>query len=236
MINKAIILSAGSGKRMGTAIAKQYLPLKDKPIIYYTIKAFEESFIDEIILVCGLEDMEYCRKEIVDKYNFSKVTKIVPGGSERYYSVLNGIKAAGKCDYLYIQDGARPFVTADILERTREALKTHSSCVVGMPVKDTIKIVDENNIVTSTPNRSSLCMIQTPQAFAYPVIKEAYEAFEHKGEALKEQGVVFTDDAMMVECFMGEHIKIVEGSYDNIKITTSEDMIIGEKILENRGF
>ena len=147
----AIVLAAGRGSRMKSKIQKQYLLLKGKPVLYYSLKAFEESFIDEIILVTGEEEIEYCRKEIVEKYGFTKVSHIVTGGKERYHSVFCGLQALTDCDYVFIHDGARPFVTEQILERAYETVQKEHACVVGMPVKDTIKLADENGFAKETP-------------------------------------------------------------------------------------
>lgn len=231
----AIVLSAGSGKRMNSDIKKQYLLIKDKPIIYYSLKTFQDSnIIDEIVLVTSSEDMEYVKTDIVAKYDFSKVKCITAGGKERYNSVYNGMKAAGECDYIYIHDGARPFVTEEIIERAYNSLINYGSAVVGMPVKDTIKIVDEECFVSDTPNRKSVWQVQTPQCFEYKNAMNAYDRLieEEKSGELINRGIQVTDDAMVVETFSMERglssVKLVEGSYENIKITTPEDLKIAE--------
>lgn len=226
MKTTAIVLSAGKGTRMKSKVAKQYLELEGYPIIYYSIKAFEDSFVDEIILVCGKEDVEYCREEIVNKYSFHKVKAIVPGGEERYHSVYEGIKAVEETDYVYIHDGARPFVTAEILKRVQKMVEEKKACVVGMPVKDTIKIVGDEGEVIETPNRSKVWQVQTPQTFSYGLIKTAYEKL--MGE--EQEGI--TDDAMVVERMMSHPVYLVEGSYENIKITTPEDLEVGRSFLK----
>lgn len=223
----AIVLAAGTGKRMNTKVHKQYLLLKEKPILYYSLKAFEDSHVDEIILVTGAEEIEFCRKEIVEKYGFGKVRAIVEGGRERYHSVYEGLKAVGETDYVLIHDGARPFVSQDIIERTLEAVCEYRACVAGMPVKDTIKISDEEGFAKETPNRSSVWMIQTPQAFSYPLIYDAYTRM------LEKEDSAITDDAMVVERMTNHKVKLIEGSYRNIKITTPEDLLIAEQFLYN---
>lgn len=228
MKNVAIILSAGSGKRMGADRPKQYLELAGKPIISYAIQTFQDSFIDEIVLVTGEGDEEYCRKKIVEQYHFTKVKKIVAGGKERYHSVYNGILAAGECDYIYIHDGARPMLDQSILQRAKEMVEKAGACIVGMPVKDTMKLVGPKGNVVDTPKRESLYQIQTPQAFAYPIIKRAYDEFFLKEEQLQAKGICITDDAMVVETMTGEPVFVAEGSYYNIKITTPEDLKIAE--------
>lgn len=229
----AIVLAAGRGKRMGCDIPKQYLLIKGRPVLYYSLRIFEESFIDEIILVTSEEEIPYCRKEVVEKYDFCKITNIVAGGKERYHSVFEGIKAAGECDYLFIHDGARPFVTQEILERAYKSVVKYDTCVIGMPAKDTIKIVDENNFALSTPNRDSVWMMQTPQVFSASLIKDAYERLSKNEEQLIKEGIKITDDAMVVETFSKTKVKLVEGSYENIKITTPEDLKLAESFLED---
>ncbi|MDD6169412.1 MAG: 2-C-methyl-D-erythritol 4-phosphate cytidylyltransferase [Lachnospiraceae bacterium] len=223
----AIVLAAGQGTRMGGKTAKQYLLLDGRPVLYYALLAFEKSMVDEIILVAGEKDLPFCRTEIVEKYGFSKVTRIVAGGKERYHSVYQGLKAAGGADYVLIHDGARPFVSDDIISRTIEAVKKEKACVVAMPVKDTIKIANEDHYAIETPNRSKVWMIQTPQAFSYDLILHAYEKVLASGDA------VITDDAMVLEKAENIPVKLVQGSYTNIKITTPEDMKIAEIFLKD---
>lgn len=224
----AIVLAGGTGKRMQSDVPKQYMELNGYPVLYYALKAFQDSFVDAIVLVAGAEQVEYCQREIVEKYAFTKVTKIVPGGKERYHSVYNGIQAIEDAEYVYIHDGARPMLTQSILEKIRVELKNHEACVVGMPVKDTIKLVDENSLVTDTPERSKVWMVHTPQAFSYSLIKKAYD---HIAD-LEEQNV--TDDAMVVENTVSYPVKMIEGSYKNIKITTPEDLDIASLYLNSK--
>lgn len=230
----AIVLAAGQGKRMQSAIRKQYLLIHEKPVIYYTLQAFEDSFINEIVLVVGEGEQEYCQKEIVDKYGFTKVKKLVCGGKERYHSVFAGLEAVKdeKFSYAFIHDGARPFITNDILNRAYDAVKNVKACVVGMPVKDTVKIVDENGVVQETPDRSKVWQVQTPQVFDFSVIYDAYHELIQKEQELISQGVKITDDAMVVEYFTDIPVMLVEGSYTNIKITTPEDLEIGKIYLQ----
>jgi len=226
MKTTAIVLAAGSGKRMNSKVHKQYLLLKGKPVLYYSVKAFEDSRIDDIILVVGAGEIDFCRKEIVEQYGFKKVRAIVEGGKERYHSVYEGLKAAGETDYVLIHDGARPFVSQPIIERTLEAVCEYKACVVGMPVKDTIKIVDGDTFAKETPNRSMVWMVQTPQAFSYPLIYDAYTRM------LADEDTAITDDAMVVERMTDYKVKLIEGSYENIKITTPEDLDVAEKFFE----
>ena len=233
MKTTAIVLAGGSGKRMNSTVKKQFLMLKDKPLLYYSLKAFEDSFIDSVILVASGEDMEYCRKEIVQKYHFNKVKKIVEGGKERYHSVINGVMAAPVCDYIFIHDGARPFITGSILERLFEEVKISKACVAGMPVKDTIKIADSQGYIETTPKRDLVWMIQTPQVFSYELIYRAYDILQKEESWLLNEGISITDDAMVVETLLGEKVKLVEGSYRNIKITTPEDLSVAEGFLQD---
>jgi 2-C-methyl-D-erythritol 4-phosphate cytidylyltransferase len=228
----AIVLAAGQGKRMNTDIQKQYLPIKDKPVLYYSLKAFEESLVDKIVLVVGGDDVDYCKSEIVDKYRFSKVAAIVAGGNERYHSVYNGIKAIKwDCEYVFIHDGARPFVTSEIIERAFEQVKEAKACVVGMPVKDTIKISDERGFIVDTPPRANVWQVQTPQVFEKQLISSAYEKLIVNEQTLLADKIVITDDAMVVEYFEKLPVKLVRGSYENIKITTREDLKIAESFI-----
>lgn len=229
----AIVLAAGQGKRMQSKVHKQYLLLQDKPVLFYALKAFEDSFIDDIVLVVGKDEEEYCRKEIIDKYGLKKVRAIVEGGKERYHSVAYGIKAIHwECNYIFIHDGARPFINREILNRVFEQVKKSKACVVGMPVKDTVKIADEAGFVESTPNRARVWQIQTPQVFEAEVISEAYSRLLTEEMRLLSEGVTVTDDAMVVEYFMKLPVKLVEGSYQNIKITTPEDLEIARSFLQ----
>lgn len=223
----AIVLAAGSGKRMNSKVHKQYLIIQDRPVLYYSLKAFEDSAVDEIVLVVGKGEEKFCRKEIVDKYGISKVKAIVEGGKERYHSVFEGLKQTSDADYVLIHDGARPFVNQDIIRRCMQEVQKYQACVVGMPVKDTIKIADEEGYAKQTPDRKNVWMIQTPQIFSYALIYEAYE------EMLKTEDTAITDDAMVLERIKGKKSKLIEGSYRNIKITTPEDLLIANVYLQH---
>ena len=223
----AIVLAAGSGKRMNSKVHKQYLIIQDRPVLYYSLKAFEDSAVDEIVLVVGKGEEKFCRKEIVDKYGISKVKAIVEGGKERYHSVFEGLKQTSDADYVLIHDGARPFVNQDIIRLCMQEVQKYQACVVGMPVKDTIKIADEEGYAKQTPDRKNVWMIQTPQTFSYALIYEAYE------EMLKTEDTAITDDAMVLERIKGKKSKLIEGSYRNIKITTPEDLLIANVYLQH---
>ncbi len=216
----AIVLAAGRGSRMGGRIPKQFMELAGYPLIYYALRIFEQSSVDDIILVAGEDMIDYCWTEIVGKYRFQKVSRVVPGGSERYMSVYYGLRAAQNPDLVLIHDGARPFVTQEIIERTILAAAEYGSGIAAMPVKDTIKIADDQDFVVQTPARDSVWMIQTPQTFRYGAVFSAYEKVVKEGR----QGI--TDDAMVMETASDTPIKLVRGSYRNIKVTTPEDMEI----------
>jgi 2-C-methyl-D-erythritol 4-phosphate cytidylyltransferase len=226
----AVVLSAGTGSRMKSDIPKQYLSLNGKPVIYYSLKAFEESAVDEIVLVAGAQDIGFCKTEIVEKYGFQKVTRIVPGGKERYDSVFEGIRTLRDTDYVLIHDGARPLLTGDIISRSIACAQKEKACVVGMPVKDTIKVIDANAYAAVTPDRRSLWLVQTPQTFALSLLLQAYEEL-HRRQDAGEAIAPVTDDAMLVEQMTGAKVKLIEGSYQNIKITTPEDMDVAALFL-----
>ena len=225
----AIVLAAGSGKRMGTKVHKQYLLMGGKPVLYYSLKAFQDSeLIDEIILVAGRGEEEYCREQIVEKYKISKVKKIISGGAERYDSVWNGLQETKEDGVVFIHDGARPFVNEAIIRRGYECVSSDHACVAGMPAKDTVKIVDENGFVADTPDRSRVWIVQTPQIFDTRLIKEAYRLLMEKDHP------PVTDDAMAVEQMLHFPVRLFYGSYENIKITTPEDLETAESFLKNR--
>lgn len=246
----AIVLAAGRGSRMGSGVAKQYMLLQGRPLIWYALHAVEESsVIDDCILVTGAEDISYVKEEIVGKYGFCKVTAVVAGGRERYDSVFNGLQAAvremsedgkkpykpNRDGYIFIQDGARPFLTEEILKRCYEAVEKEHACVVGMPVKDTVKIVDESGFARKTPDRNFVWQVQTPQVFDAPLILSAYERLMREKENLLSKGISVTDDAMVVETFTDCRVRMVEGSYSNMKVTTPEDMAVAEALLRWQG-
>lgn len=223
----AIVLAAGQGKRMNSTVQKQFLEIKGYPVLYYSLRCFQESpLIQEIIIVTGKESVEYCKKEIAEKYNFTKVSAVTEGGKERYDSVYAGLLACKVCDYVWIHDGARPFITEEILERGMEGVCKTGACVIGMPSKDTVKIADKNGYIDATPDRKFVWNIQTPQIFAYDLIRKAHESIRKKDMS------VITDDAMIVEQETGTKIILAEGSYKNIKITTPEDLLIANIFAE----
>ena len=223
-MNGVVIVAAGTGSRMNMGINKQFIKLEGKEIIAYTIEKFyNNSNIEDIVVVVKEDESEFFKKEILDKYNFKNV-KIAYGGKERQDSVYNGLKLLDeKCDVVLIHDGERPFVSDKIIDKSIEEAKEHKAIVVGVPVKDTIKVIDNDKNIVDTPNRSVLWAVQTPQTFDYNILIDAYkDAFKNKFYG--------TDDAMLVER-IGYKVKMLEGSYNNIKITTQEDLNIGSQIL-----
>lgn len=232
----AIVLAAGQGKRMGSSVHKQFLELKGHPILYYSLQAFQDSpLVERMILVTGETEIPYVKKEIVEKYQFDKVTDVIAGGAERYASVWNGLQTLErklteeeKDGFVFIHDGVRPFIHEEILRRAYDAVEEHHACVVGMPSKDTVKIADAEGFVRTTPARSLVWNIQTPQVFDFRLAHQAYAELEKSGRTDA------TDDAMIVEAFTDTKVKLVEGSYENIKITTPEDLEIAETFLRRR--
>ena len=223
----AIVLAAGKGSRMNSEIPKQYLSLLGKPVLFYSLQAFEKSDVNEIILVTGSGEQEYCKREIVDKYQLRKVRHIVEGGAERYHSVYQGLLAA-KAEYVLIHDGARPLVSSAVINKAIDTVKETGACVVGMPVKDTIQMVDAEGNIKSTPERKYLWMAQTPQCFLYSLALSSYN------KAIDSKDDTITDDAMVVQRYGNAQITMVEGGYENIKVTTPEDIAVAECFLKMR--
>lgn len=230
-MNAAIVLAAGQGKRMNSAVQKQFLLLNGRPLLLYSLEAFQKSKIDRIILVTGKEEIEYCREEITVPYGITKADAIVAGGRERYHSVYEGLKAAEGCEEILIHDGARPLVTEKMIHDALDGARKYGACIVGMPVKDTTKVSDQEGFVASTPDRSHLWQIQTPQAFHYSWIRGAYDRLFSREEY--QQGV--TDDAMVLETMTDHRVRLMEGSYGNIKVTTPEDMAVASALLNRNG-
>ena len=233
----AVVLAAGAGKRMQSDVAKQYLLLEGKPILWYALNVFEKSqIINDVILVVGKGEIPYCQEEIVEKFGFKKVVQVIEGGAERYLSVweaLKVIKESTEDGFVFIHDGARPFVTEEILERSYQAAMQYGACVTAMPVKDTIKISNADGFAVQTPNRKTVWQVQTPQVFERQLIVDAYAELINNLDQIKAAGVEITDDAMVVETIKHQPVKLVEGSYSNIKITTPEDMKIAHSIVFN---
>jgi len=224
----AVILAGGSGTRMTGDIPKQYLEIGGKPILNYSVDAFESAgCIDEIILVVPPGKVEYCRQNIVERGNYDKISKIVEGGATRQESSLKGVLAADSAsDFVMIHDGARPFIQRDEIEKMAEKLAVSHAVIMAVPVKDTIKKISPAETIEETLERKSLWAALTPQAFKRELIIEAHKY-------ANEIGFQGTDDASLVE-IMGKKVNILKGSYLNIKITTKEDMVFAEAILAHR--
>lgn len=222
----AIIPSAGMGRRMGSR-KKNYLTLLGRPVLAHTLEAFEKSAsIDSVVVVVPAGDETFCREEIVSKYGFKKVAAVVAGGTERQDSVRNGIEAASpEASVIAVHDGARPLVTPEVIERVIAAAREHGAAIAAVPVKDTVKEAS-GGFVRRTVPREDLLSVQTPQAFRAGVLNLAFK------KAL-EDGFTGTDESSLVER-TGVAVKAVEGSYENIKITTPEDMDFAECVLNKR--
>lgn len=237
----AIVLAAGQGKRMGTKTAKQFLLLGGKPVLYYALKAFEESCVDYVVLVTSPDETEYCRREIVEKYRFTKVVALTHGGCERYHSVYHGIRKIEELskeqsfepELVFIHDGARPFVDAAMIGQLMEEARIYKACVSATPVKDTIKIADDAGFCEMTPKRNLVWAVQTPQVFAYDVAALAYDMLIQREDELLQAGMQITDDAMVVETMLQKKVRLVEGSYRNIKLTTPEDLLVAQAFLDD---
>jgi 2-C-methyl-D-erythritol 4-phosphate cytidylyltransferase len=222
----AIIVAGGFGKRMTTNIAKQYLLLGGMPILSHTLLKFEEaSSVNDIILVIPPGDREYVKRSIVEKFNLSKIRHIGEGGVKRQDSVRNGLAMVDNGDgIVLIHDGARPFIAPDLINLSVERAKISGALILGMPARDTVKSVEEGNCIKKTLPRDSLWLAQTPQVFRADIIKKAYEK-------AYDENYYGTDDAEVVER-MGITVEMMQGSSANIKITTPEDLVLGEFLME----
>lgn len=263
-MNTAIVLSGGRGSRMNSSIPKQYLKIAGKPLLFYSLDAFQQNDnIDNIIIVANEDYIDYIKTEIVNKYSISKVSTIVAGGSERYDSVYCGLKAItenaycnsktitenaycndkaisediccsiekitkneNKENYVFIHDGARPCISQQVIDNCLRDVRISKACVAAVPVKDTIKVADNEGYSINTPDRKTLWQIQTPQVFSEELITNAYKKMYESG-----QTAGITDDAMVVERFTDNKVKMVESDYKNIKVTTPEDLKIAEIFL-----
>ncbi len=227
MKNVAVILAAGQGKRMNSGVKKQFLIIEGKSVLSYSLEIFEKAtFITEIVIVTSEDELEYIQAEYIQSRKSSKPCKVIAGGKERYHSVYHALKEIEACDYVFIHDAARPFLTQDILNRTYTCVKEYKACVTGVLSKDTVKLSSEDGYVESTPNRKNVWIIQTPQVFDFQLIRLAYEELILREEELTINGIQITDDAMVVETFSSVRVKLAEGDYHNIKITTPEDIQI----------
>ena len=207
----AVILAAGSGRRMNTPVAKQFLDLMGIPVFLHSVRLFDK-IADKIVLVTSPDAVEYCQN-LLEKEELCAEVIVIAGKSERFLSSMEGVRAASDCDLIMI----------------------HGSGVAAVPLKDTVKVADQNGMVLSTPDRSTLRIIQTPQTFKHDIICAAYDHLNHiiETKGIKAAGSI-TDDAMVVETFTNQKVYLSEGSYENIKLTTPEDMTAAHGILSAR--
>ena len=224
----ALILAAGQGKRMGAEKNKPYLLLAGKPILFHTLREFEECpSIDGIVLVVEKHEIDHARTSIVDVFGCRKVISVVEGGPKRQDSVWEGIKALkGECELVIVHDGVRPFISQPLLQEAVDTTRKTGATVVAVPVKDTIKVASREKEVVKTLDRETLWAVQTPQAFNHDLLKRAHEK-------ARQDGFYGTDDASLVER-IGVLVNIIDGSYENIKITTPEDLVLAEALLRKR--
>ncbi len=224
----AIIPAAGAGKRMESGVSKQYLALEGVPILVRTLRVFETaSSVDAVFLIVPAGDEDAVRRDMVAPHGLTKISRILPGGKERQDSVRVGIEAVrDETEIVLIHDAVRPFVTVEMIEASVEGARGFGAVSIGVPVKDTVKSVGDDGWVTRTMDRSQLWLTQTPQAFRRGIIQEAY----HRAYT---EGVYATDDASLVER-IGIRVRMIPGSYENIKITTPVDLAAGAVIIGNR--
>jgi len=218
----AIIPAAGLGIRMGSNVPKQFLLLDGKPILHHTLSIFGQcSIVDEIVLVVSEKEIKHTQQQIQDSH--PKVTKVIAGGIQRQDSVGNGLRSLNsETDIVVVHDGVRPFVSPDLIRETVEAARDFGAAITAIPVSDTIKKVNAEGWVEHTVDRGGLWRVQTPQTFQVSLLKEAFE----KAQADDYYG---TDESALIE-HLGKEVKIIPGSEFNIKITRSEDLILGERI------
>lgn len=262
MESTAIIVAAGVGKRMNSETKKQYMDIAGLPVLYYTLKAFEESSIDNIIIVTGAEEIDYVRTGIVRKYEIKKIAAIIPGGKERFDSVFEGMKylkdstSVGwqKNCIVLVHDGVRPLVTPKLINTVITTAKETGACVAAVPVKDTIKETDSDGVILATLDRRGLRQIQTPQGFEFNLLYGAYEQMYKALEkapgspadnadyelttvlgpdGMRRHEMSVTDDSMLVELYTGHSVQCVMGDYNNIKITTPEDITYAGMFLDS---
>lgn len=221
----AIVLSAGRGSRMNTQCPKQYLEIGGYPILYYSLRALETSPVQEIVLVVGQGEEEQRREEIVLRYGFRKIKKVIAGGAERYNSVYEGLKAIEHADYVLIHDGARPMLTPELISRTIHTVRETKACAAAVASKDSVKLTDESGKMLDSLDRNKIRLIQTPQAFVYKEILQAY------CELLKQSPITVTDDTEVYRKITKQPVTLFEGDYHNIKVTTPEDLEIARLFL-----
>ncbi len=226
----AVVLAGGKGSRFGGSTPKQYIPVLGRPLIYYSLVAFERSKVSEVILVTDPADTEYIKSEILKKYGIIKVAAFAPGGKERYESVYNGLKCVNE-DHVLIHDGARALITPEEIDLLCEASDRTGAAIAAVKSTDTVKLTDGGDVISDTPSRSRVWCAMTPQAFETGLIKEAYGRLMADGDA-----ALVTDDASVVERYTDREVSLIEVSHDNIKVTRPTDVVIVESVLQMRGF
>ena len=222
-----LIPAAGKGSRMARSVKKPYLKLAQKPILAHTIQRFEQNTaVDAIFVIVDEDDFSECQTTVLEPYPFTKVQELVAGGETRQMSVYNGIRAlSADVDFVIVHDGVRPFVTDETIFACLAAADECGAAVAAVPVKDTIKVADENCFIVETPVREQLWAVQTPQVFRKSLLEEAHQTAH-------ERQLAVTDDAALVEQ-LGFPVKLVKGSYANLKITTPEDLPVAEVLLSD---
>jgi 2-C-methyl-D-erythritol 4-phosphate cytidylyltransferase len=225
MKTKAIIVAAGKGERIGGNIPKQFIEIKKKPVLAYTIEKFEKcELVNEIVLVVPEDYMSFCSYNVIDVYDFRKVKRILSGGKERQDSVYKGLSALSEnTDMVVIHDGVRPFISTQKIKESIELCEKQKAVILALPVNETVKRVEDEYVVT-TLNREKLWIAQTPQVFEYKLILDAYK------KAI-DDGFVGTDDSSLVER-LGFKVKVLQGEYENIKITTAEDLVLAGRMID----
>jgi 2-C-methyl-D-erythritol 4-phosphate cytidylyltransferase len=222
---RVVIAAAGVGRRMGGGINKPYRLLLSRPVLAYSIDVFEaHPQVDEIIVVAHPDEVDYCQSEVIKPYGYKKVSRVIPGGAERQDSVWAGLQSLGPdTAYVAFHDGARPLLSKGLIDRLLEAAREWGAAIPGVTARDTLKKIDRDGFVAQTLDRSVVSMIQTPQIFQYQELRRAYE-FAYR------DGLIGTDDASLFEVYIGR-VKVVPGEDNNIKMTTSEDLLIAEALL-----
>ena len=222
-----LIPAAGKGRRMAHSLKKPYLKLAKKPILAHTIQRFEQNAaVDAIFVIVDKTDFSECRKTVLQPYAFTKVQELVAGGETRQSSVYNGLCAlSADVDFVIVHDGVRPFVTDETVSDCLTAADEYGAAVAAVPVKDTIKLANENCFIAETPKRERLWAVQTPQVFRKSLLEAAHQT-------ARERQLTGTDDAALVEQ-LGFPVKLVKGTYANLKITTPVDLRVAEVLLSD---
>jgi 2-C-methyl-D-erythritol 4-phosphate cytidylyltransferase len=222
-----LIPAAGKGSRMAHSLKKPYLKLAQKPILAHTIQRFEQnSAVDAIFVIVDQADFSECHATVLHPYAFTKVQKLVEGGETRQMSVYNGIRSlSADVDFVIVHDGVRPFVTDEIIFACLAAADEYGAAVAAVPVKDTIKVANADSFIVETPAREQLWAVQTPQVFRKSLLEEAHQTAQ-------AHQLTATDDASLVEQ-LGFPVKLVKGSYANLKITTPIDLQVAEVLLSD---